>query len=106
MKLMKMTKIIQIILLIKDGVYLFFVLLFSLLSKKAFNYYWNKYEIEPLKHTYFNLCVNWLLYKGKKYNMSYEQINVLIFCFIWPLITIISILINILLIITYLLYHS
>jgi len=90
----------KILLIVKDGICLFLILFLSLCSKKIFNYYWNKYEIKPLSHTYFNLCVNWLLYKGKKYNMSYEQINVLIFCFIWPIITIVSILLNILLLIT------
>lgn len=86
------------ILLVKDGFCLFFVLLFSVLSKSVFNYYWNKYEVEQLPHTYFNLCVNWLLYKGHEYNITYEQINVLIFCIIWPIITIVSILLNIYLI--------
>lgn len=84
--------------LLKDGIQLFFILFLSVFSKRIFNYYWNKYEVEPLEHTYFNLYVNWLLYKGKKYNMSYEQINILIFCIVWPLITILSLLLNVILI--------
>lgn len=44
----------------------------------------------------FNLCVQWLLYVGNKTNLSYEALNVLIFCVIWPIITITSIVLNIL----------
>jgi len=47
----------------------------------------------------FNLCVQWLLYHGNKLNMSYEQINVLIFCIIWPIITLVSISLNIILLV-------
>ena len=42
----------------------------------------------------FNLCVNWLYYKKDKYDMNYESINVIIFCVIWPLITLTSIVLN------------
>lgn len=95
MRIIKMTKIVQIISLVKDGVCLFFILLFSVFSNKVFNYYWNKYKTIQTERSYFNLCMNWLLYKGKKYNITYEQINVLIFCIIWPIITGLSILLNI-----------
>ena len=47
----------------------------------------------------FNLCVQWLLYNGQRLNLSYERINILIFCIIWPMITITSIALNIVLII-------
>ncbi len=47
----------------------------------------------------FNLCVNWLYHTKDKYNIDYETINTIIFCIIWPLITIISLILNIILII-------
>lgn len=50
--------------------------------------------MQRLDKTIFNLCVQWLLYVGAKVNMSYTQINVLIFCLMWPLLTISSIILN------------
>ena len=40
-----------------------------------------------------------IYYTKDKYNIDYEAINTIIFCIIWPLITIISLLLNIILII-------
>lgn len=36
----------------------------------------------------FSKCVDLLLFLGNLIGISYEQINVLIFCIIWPSITI------------------
>lgn len=36
----------------------------------------------------FNLCVDVLYYLANIFNCSYETINVIIFCFAWPLLTI------------------
>lgn len=85
-----------VFLLLKDGFCLFFILLGAALSKKIFKYYWNKYKVYNTPPSIFNLCVNWLLYKGNKYNMTYQSINIVIFCIIWPLITIISLMFNVL----------
>lgn len=90
----------KIIILLYKGLQLFFILPFCLCSKKAFNHYWNKYYTEPLELSIFNLCVQWLLYTGKQLDLDYESINVLIFCIIWPVITILSIVLNVILIIT------
>lgn len=57
--------------------------------------------MKPLPKDLFNLCVQWLLYVGNKTGLNYNQINILIFCIIWPIITILSIVINILFLIAY-----
>ncbi len=36
----------------------------------------------------FNWCVQLLLVMADALNLTYEEINVIIFCFIWPAITI------------------
>ena len=94
---MSWIKLMAIFLLLKDSFYLFFILIGSVCSKRILRYYWNKYEVFNTPISIFNLCVNWLYYKKHKYNISYELINVLIFCIIWPLITITSIVLNIIL---------
>lgn len=96
---MNWTKLITIFLLFKDGFCLFFILISSVFSKRIFKYYWNKYKVFNTPESVFNLCVNWLYCKKDKYNIDYEHINTIIFCVIWPLITIISILLNIILIV-------
>ena len=88
-----------ILLLLLRGMQLFFILPLCACSQKAFRYYWKRYYMQPLTPNTFNLCVQWLLYNGQKLNLSYERINVLIFCVVWPLITIASIVLNIVLII-------
>lgn len=85
------------LLLLLKGLQLFFILPLCFCSKKAFRHYWEKYYMQPLPQSIFNLCVQWLLYNGNKMNLSYEEINIVIFCVIWPLITIISISLNIVL---------
>lgn len=87
----------RIIILIVRGIQLFPLLMGSLLSKKIFTYVWNKYYTIDLPKSLFNLCVQWLLYVGNKLNLSYRQVNVLIFCIIWPTITLVSVILNIVL---------
>lgn len=90
---------IKMIYLIIKGIELFFLLPLCMCSKSIFNKMWHKYYMQPLSKSLFNLCVQWLLYTGNKLNMSYEKINILIFCIIWPIITIFSIILNIILLI-------
>lgn len=91
-----MTKLIY---LISKGIYLFFLLPLCMCSKHIFDKAWNKYYVQSLPKNIFNLCVQWLLHTGNKLNMTYEKINILIFCIIWPIITIFSIILNIILLI-------
>ncbi|MBZ0165308.1 MAG: hypothetical protein K8I00_00775 [Candidatus Omnitrophica bacterium] len=37
----------------------------------------------------FNLCVTMLLEMAEWTGMSYKQINVLIFCILWPIVTVV-----------------
>lgn len=78
---------------------LFFLLPLAMCSQAVFDKAWTRYYSHPLEKNIFNLCVQWLLYVGNKVNLSYTQINVLIFCIIWPIITITSIALNIILLI-------
>lgn len=90
---------IKIIYLIIKGIELFFLLPLCICSKSIFDIIWNKYYMQPLSKSLFSLCAQWLLYMGNKLNMSYEKVNILIFCIIWPSITIFSIMLNIILLI-------
>ena len=92
---MNWTKLMVFFLLFKDGFYLFFILLGSICSRQILKYYWNNYKVFNTPVNVFNLCVNWLYYTKNKYNLSYESINIIIFCIIWPLITISSLMFNI-----------
>ncbi len=76
---------------------LFFLLPAAACSSKVFDWAWHSYYVQPMDKSVFNLCVQWLLYVGGKVNLSYTRINVLIFCIIWPIITILSITLNIIL---------
>lgn len=80
--------------LFERSVELFFLLPLAACSRKVFDWAWRRYYMQRLDKTIFNLCVQWLLYVGDKVNLSYTQINVLIFCLIWPMITISSIILN------------
>lgn len=91
---MNWTKLMVVFQLFKDGFCLFFILLGSICSRRILKYYWNKYKVFNTPMNVFNLCVNWLYYKKDKYDMNYESINVIIFCVIWPLITLTSIVLN------------
>lgn len=81
------------------SVELFFLLPLAMCSQAVFDKAWTRYYSQPLEKNIFNLCVQWLLYVGNKVNLSYTQINVLIFCIIWPIITITSIALNIILLV-------
>lgn len=35
----------------------------------------------------FNKCVDLLYYLATMFSMSYEEINVILFCIVWPMIT-------------------
>ena len=96
MKLIKFLK--TVIYLIIKGLELLFLLPLCMCSKRIFNKIWGKYYKKPLSKNIFNLCVQWLLYMVDKVNLNYYEINILIFCIIWPFITIISIVLNIVLI--------
>ena len=89
----------NILLLLSKGAQLFFILPLCACSQKAFQHYWKKYYMQSLEPNIFNLCVQWLLCNGQKLSLSYERINVLIFCVVWPTITIASVVLNIVLII-------
>ena len=81
--------------LLYKGFELFLLLPFCMCSKSIFNRTWDKYYTEELPKNMFNLCVQWLLSVGEKVGLDYHRINILIFCIIWPLITLVSILLNI-----------
>lgn len=91
---MNWTKLMAAFLLFKDGFCLFFILLGSMCSRRILKYYWNKYKVFNTPMNVFNLCINWLYYKKDKYDMNYESINVILFCVIWPLITLTSFVFN------------
>jgi len=87
----------KILILLYKGLQLFFILPLCALSKRMFTHFWKKYYKQPLEPNLFSLCVQWLLYNGEKMDLSYERINSLIFCIVWPAITIVSIALNIIL---------
>ncbi len=84
----------KIAILFWEGVKLFFILPFAMTSKKVFEACWAKYYVQSMPKTVFNLCVQWLLFHGRRLGLSYEQINVVIFCIVWPVVTILSLLLN------------
>lgn len=47
----------------------------------------------------FDICVLWLLWVGELINKSYNEVNIWIFCVLWPMVTITSIVMNIVLLI-------
>ena len=88
------------------GILLIPVLVLCLISKKQRIKYW--YAFNANLKTYpslpdnkidqlFSLCVNFLLIVGKRVGMSYNEINIWIFCIIWPVLTLISLVLNIVL---------
>ena len=89
----------KILYILYKGLELFFLLPLCMYSKYFFDRVWNAYYTKPLPKNMFNLCVQWLLYVGNKIELDYYTINVLIFCIIWPTITIVSIVLNVILII-------
>lgn len=45
----------------------------------------------------FDICVLWLLWGGELTHKSYNEVNIWIFCVLWPLVTIASIVLNVVL---------
>lgn len=87
------------VVIILSGILLIPILLAALTIKKIRLYFWhyfnrytNVYSILPLDKTdqMFELCVNYLMIIGEKTNMTYNQINIYIFCFLWPIITLLA----------------
>ena len=58
-----------------EGLKLFFILPFALTSKKVFEACWAKYYIQPMPKSVFNLCVQWLLFHGRRLRLSYEHMG-------------------------------
>ena len=96
----------RLLIILFSGILLIPVLVLCLVSKKQRIKYW--YAFNDRIKTYpslpdnkidqlFSLCVNFLLLVGKRVRMSYNEINIWIFCIIWPIITILSIALNIVL---------
>ncbi len=96
----------RLLIILFSGILLIPVLVLCLVSKKQRIKYW--YAFNDRIKTYpslpknkidqlFSLCVNFLLLVGKRVGMSYNEINIWIFCIIWPVLTLISISLNIVL---------
>ena len=96
----------KILTILFSGILLIPVLVLCFVSKKKRIKYWHKFNRDL--HTYpalpdnkidqlFSLCVNFLLLVAKRVGMTYNEINIWIFCIIWPIITILSIALNIIL---------
>ena len=83
--------------ILAEGVKLFFILPVALISKRVFEQCWNRYYVQPLNKSICNLCVQWLLCQGQRLGLGYERINVIIFCIVWPVITFVSLLLNVIL---------
>lgn len=77
------------------SVELLFLLPGAAVSKTVFDRAWRKYYVRPLEKNLFNLCVEWLLFVSGKVGLTYAELNVIIFCIVWPLITIASLVLNI-----------
>lgn len=84
--------------LVYKGGLLFPLLLAAMVSPRVFDYAWKRYYVrDGLDKNLFNLCVQWLLYNGGRVGMTYTEINVVIFCLIWPTITLLSLTLNVVL---------
>ena len=96
----------RLLIILFSGILLIPVLVLCLVSKKQRIKYW--YAFNDRIKTYpslpenkidqlFSLCVNFLLLVAKRVGMTYNEINIWIFCIIWPVLTLISIALNIVL---------
>ena len=94
----------KILTIIFSGILLIPVLVLCFVSKKMRIKYWYAFNHDLKTYPYlpdnktdqmFSLCVNFLLLVGKRVGMSYNEINIWIFCIIWPAITIVSISLNV-----------
>ncbi len=93
-----LSSIKNLIVIILNGILLIPILILTLVSDKLRVIIWKK--INKRTDTYntlpnnridqlFSLCVNFLLILGEKVGMSYNEINIWIFCIIWPILTLI-----------------
>jgi hypothetical protein len=87
----------KLIIIILSGILLIPILLGAMTIKKVRLYFWNYFNryynlTLPLNKTdqIFGLCVNYLMMIGEKTNMTYNEVNVYIFCLIWPIITLVA----------------
>lgn len=69
------------------------MILIAVTIKKMIQKYFDK-NINIIDSVFY-ICVNFLIYWAEKFNITYNQINVIIFCIIWPIITLISLCTNI-----------
>ena len=90
--------LIKSLIIIFHGIILIPILILTLVSNKLRTIIWHKlnnktnnYAIFPNNKIdqLFSLCVNFLLILGKKVNMTYNEVNIWIFCIIWPILTLI-----------------
>jgi hypothetical protein len=88
----------RIVIIICYGILLIPVLLICFVSKKWRLKFWTLLNDDV--HTYpalpdskidqlFTLCVNFLLILGKRIGLSYNEVNIWIFCVIWPILTLV-----------------
>lgn len=50
---------------------------------------------KTLTHKLFFACVDFLTWLGEKLGLTYEAVNIWIFCIIWPIITLASVALNV-----------
>ena len=95
----------NIVLFLFYGIVLFPLLQVSLVSQKCRVKLW--YCFNDAVDTYpalpnnkidqlFTLCVNFLLILGKKLGLSYNEVNIWIFCVIWPILTLVLFVLSVL----------
>ena len=96
----------RLLIILFSGILLIPVLVLCLVSRKQRIKYWYAFNVRTKTYPslpdnkidqLFSLCVNFLLLVGKRVGMSYNEINIWIFCIIWPVLTLISIALNIVL---------
>lgn len=78
-----------------QAVMLFFILIVCTFSKRALHFFFHLYGPSSYPENVFNLCVVWLQYVGGKVGLNYFQINIVIFCIVWPAVTITSLVLNV-----------
>lgn len=97
----------KILIIILSGIALIPILLLSLCNESCRIKVWyqlNDYTISYEKlpnnkiNQLFTLCVNFLLIVAERLNMTYNEVNIWIFCIIWPIVTMLSLIANVLLI--------
>jgi hypothetical protein len=88
----------KILIIIMFGIILIPILFLSLFIKNVRIYCWETFN--AVTHTYnylpndkinqlFGLCVNYLIIIANRLNITYNEVNIWIFCVIWPILTLI-----------------